>query len=248
MKNVLDYFSGSTVVQLDRGGYQESMRIPKANQPCLEQAIGASVENGSLWLLSGPASILGEPIPAGVLNANARLCVPPSSIAAPEILPENLPDAWKGKVCTGLSIASALSLKAGKNLPWKTVRDAITAALQARFIQIAEEASSAWPCDFPAAHLAKFNVTTGIPGVVADAGQGQYLRNVLIASTDLEPSQVQDLGEVMPDLLKIKAKTKTPVRFHVDIEMGNGKTPPSKEATNEFNKVLKKVKGDFQLR
>jgi hypothetical protein len=248
VKNVLDYFSGTTVVQVDRGGYQESMRIPKANQTSLELAIATTVENGSLWLLSGPASILAEPIPAGVLSINARLCVPPSSIAAPEILPENLADAWKGNVCTGLSISSALSLKAGKNLPWKTVRDAITAALQARFIQIAEETSSAWPCDFPAANLAKFNVTTAIPGVVADAGQGQYLRNVLVASAELEPSQIQDLGDAMPDLLKIKAKTKTPVRFHVEIEMGDGKTPPSKEATNEFNKVLKKVKGDFQLR
>ncbi|RPH82115.1 MAG: DUF499 domain-containing protein, partial [Nitrospiraceae bacterium] len=234
VKNVLDYFSGTTVVQVDRGGYQESMRIPKADQDSLKQAISTTVENGGLWLLSGPASILGEPIPAGVLNANARLCVPPSSIAAPEILPENLPDAWKGKVCTGLSIATALSLKAGKNLPWKTVRDVITAALQARFLQIAEETSGAWPCDFPAAHLAKFNVTAGIPGVVSEAREGQYLRNVLIASTELEPSQVQDLGEAMPDLLKIKAKTKTPIRFHVDIEMGDGKTPPSKEAANEF--------------
>jgi len=37
-------------------------------------------------------------------------------------------------------------------------------------------------------------------------------------------------------------------RFHVSIEMGDGKTSPSKEAVNEFNQVLKKVKGDFQLR
>jgi hypothetical protein len=248
VKNVMDYFIGSTVVRIDRGGYEEPMRIPKANQACLEQAISTTVENGSLWLLSGPASILGELIPAGVLNANAKLCPPPSVISAAKILPENLPEAWKGNVCTGLSIASALSLKAGKNLPWKTVRDVITAALQARFLQIAEETSSAWPCDFPAAHLAKFNVTTGVLGVVADVGGGEYLKNVLIASAELEPSQVQDLSEVMPDLLKIKVKTNTPVRFNVSIEMGDGKTSPSKEAANGFNKVLKKVKEDFQLR
>jgi hypothetical protein len=79
-------------------------------------------------------------------------------------------------------------------------------------------------------------------------GGGQYLKNVLVASAELEPSQVQDLGEIMPDLLKIKAKANTPLRFHVDIEVGDGKTPPSKEAANAFNKVLKKVKEDFQLR
>jgi len=247
VKNVLDYFSGTTVVQVDRGGYQEAVRIPKADRTSLEQAIATIVESGELWLLSGPASILGEPIPAGVLNPNARLCVPPSSIAAPEILPENLADAWKGTVCTGLSIATALSLKAGKNLPWKTVRDVINAALQARFLQLAEETGNAWPCDFPAAHLAKFNVTTGVPRV-SEAPEGPYLRNALVASAELEPSQVQDLGENMPDLLRIKAETNTPIQFHVDITVGDGKTPPSKEAANAFNKVLKKVKGDFQLR
>jgi hypothetical protein len=246
VRNVLDYFNGSTVVQVDRGGYQEPMRIPKANQAVLEQAIATSVEDGSLWLLSGPASILGEAIPTGVLNANAKLCLPPTSIAAPEILPENLPDAWKGNICTGLSIASALSLKAGKNLPWKTVRNLITAALQARFIQIAGETSNAWPCDFPAAHLVKFNVTMGVPGVVEETSQ--YLKKVLIASAELEPSRVQDLGEIMPDLLKIKAKANTPIRFHVEIQVGDGETPPSKEVTNALNKVLKKVKEDFQLR
>lgn len=247
VRNVLDYFSGSTIVQVDRDGYQEPMQIPKVNQNILEQAIAASVENGNLWLLSGPASILGEAIPTGVLNANAKLCVPPSNIPAPEILPENLPDAWKGNICTGLSIASALSLKAGKNLPWKTVRDVITAALQARFLKIAEESSGAWPCDFPSAHLVKFNVTTTVP-IVEDGGGGPYLKNALIASAELEPSQIQELGEIMPDLLKIKAKANTPIRFRVDIEVGGGETPPSKETTNAFNKALKKVKEDFQLR
>lgn len=247
VKNVLDYFNGSTIVQVDRIGYQEPMHIPKANQNILEQAIAAGVENGNLWLLSGPASILGEAIPTGVLNTNAKLCPPPSSIAAPEILPENLPDAWKGSVCTGLSIATALSLKAGKNLPWKTIKDVITAALQARFLKIADETSGVWPCDFPAAHLVKFNVTTGGP-IVEDGGGGPYLKNVLIASAELEPSQIQDLGEIMPELLKIKAKANMPVRFRVDIEVGGGEIPPSKETTNAINKALKKIKDDFQLR
>ena len=77
MKAVLDYFSGSTVVQVDRGGYQETMRIPKATPGSLEKSIAAAVENGTLWLLSGPASILGEPIPAGVLNAKCKIVFAP---------------------------------------------------------------------------------------------------------------------------------------------------------------------------
>ena len=90
-KNIADYFSGATVFQVEREGYQEAMQIPKVKQEAVDKAIIAAVENGVLWLLCGPASILGEPIPPGVLNAGARLCAPPAVIPAAEILPENLP-------------------------------------------------------------------------------------------------------------------------------------------------------------
>jgi hypothetical protein len=129
---VADYFNGGTVVQVERQGYQEPMPIPKAVQAVVEKAISAAVEGGSLWLLSGPASILAEPIPPGVLNPSARLSAPPAVIAPAEILPENLPSPWKGGAASGLSIATALSVRVGKTLPWKTVRDSINAALQAR--------------------------------------------------------------------------------------------------------------------
>ncbi len=249
VKAVLDYFNGATVAQVDRGGYQEPMRIPKAPPGSLEKSIAAAVENGILWLLSGPASILGEPIPAGVLNAKARLCPPPSIIAAAEILPENLPAAWKGEACTGLSIASALSIKAGKNLPWKTIKDVISGALHARFLQIAEDPSP-WPCDFPSAQIAKFRVTMTTDRGGASYGQasaGDKGAKVLIANSELDPSEVQDLGDIIPDLLKIKAKANTPIRFHVRIELGDGKTLPPQEAANQLNEILKKVKKEFQL-
>lgn len=61
-------------------------------------------------------------------------------------------------------------------------------------------------------------------------------------------SEVQDLSDVVPDLLKIKAKANVPIRFHVRIELGDGKTLPSPEVTNKANELLKKVKEDFQLR
>lgn len=41
----------------------------------VEAAIGEAVEEGKVWLLSGPASLLAEPIPAGVLTPAAKLRV-----------------------------------------------------------------------------------------------------------------------------------------------------------------------------
>lgn len=247
---VFEYFNGKTVVQVDRGGYSESMQIPKAEQAVVEEAIASAVAEGTVWLLSGPASILGEPIPAGVLNANSTLCAPPAPIAAAEILPENLKDAWVSDSASGLSIATALSMRTEKTLPWKTVRDVISGALQARFMEI-EPGPQTWPCDFPSAQFVKFKVAAaGSTGGGGGMGAGGSLSSpkMLVAVADLEPSQVQDLGDVIPKLLEVKTKTGTPIRFHVRVEMGDGKTLPPVDAAQKANSILKGIKEDLQLR
>jgi hypothetical protein len=248
-ETLAEYFSGATVVQVEKGGYREPMQIPKAGQAVVEKAIGIAVESGTLWLLSGPASILGEPIPAGVLNAKARLCSPPAIVAAAELLPENLPGAWTSGMASGLSFATALSMKVGKTLPWKTVRDVISAALQARFLELTPESQS-WPCDFPSAQFAKFKVTAGTTGTAGGRGKGEtggVSSKVLVASAELEPAQVQDLGDIVPKLLEIKAKTNTPLRFQVRIEMGDGRTLPSADAAKEANVLLASIKEGMKL-
>jgi hypothetical protein len=225
------------------------MPIPKAGYAVVEKAISAAVGGGSLWLLSGPASILAEPIPAGVLNPSARLSAPPPVIAPAEILPENLPNAWKDGVASALSIATALSVKMGKTLPWKTVRDVVGGALQARFLEVAE-GSQAWPCDFPSAQFAKFTVATG--GAVAGTGVGGVadvgLGTILVAAGELGPAQVQDLGDIVPKLLEIKAKAGTLIRFHIRIEVGDGKARPAEEVAREINVLLKRINEGLELR
>jgi len=245
-KSVVDYFSGSKTVKVERDGYQEQMHIPKADRPAVESAIETAVEAGILWMLSGPASIFGEPVPPGVLTSNTRLCAPPEVITAPEILPENLPDAWTKGVSSGLSIATALSTKVGKNLPWKTVRDVLNAALQARFLRIIE-GTEHWPCGFPSAEIVKFKVSKD-SGTTSPPGVYENIRSVLMADTELEPSQIQDLADAIPKLLKIKTKKNVPIRFRISIEMGDGKAVPPSEVTEEVNKVLKDVKDDLQLK
>ncbi|MBL0059014.1 MAG: ATP-binding protein [Elusimicrobia bacterium] len=249
VKVAFDYFDGKTVIQVDRGGYQEPMQIPKASQEVVETAIAAAVAHSDIWLLSGPASILGEPIPAGVLSASGKLCVPPPAIAAAEILPENLKDAWKCGVSSGFSVATALSVKMGKTLPWKTVRDVISGALQARFLEL-DAGSQAWPCDFPSAQFVKIKVATaGVKGGTGGTGgEDGSTPKMLVAEAELEPSQVQDLGDIIPKLLDVKNKSNLPLRFQVRIELGDGKTMPSAEAVQKANAILKSVKEDMQLR
>jgi hypothetical protein len=249
VKDAIDYFGGSKMVQVDRGGYQEPMHIPKAAQEVVEEAISTAVGDGSIWLLSGPASIMGEPIPAGVLSASGKLCVPPAVITAAEILPENLKDAWKDGVASALSIATALSVKAGKTLPWKTVREVVGGALQARFLEL-DSGSREWPCDLPSAQFVKLKVakagSKASGGGTGGVGGGSGTRMV-VASSALEPAQVQDLGDIVPKLLEIKTKYNTPIRFHVRIEMGDGKAVPSADVIQRANALLKGIKDSMQL-
>lgn len=245
-KAVADYFNGSMVVQIDHDGFKEPMQIPKAGQDIIDRAIAAAVENGSVWLVSGPASIWGEPIPAGVLTVSAKLCAPPATVSAAEILPENLPGAWQDSLASGLSVATALSVKGGKTLPWKAVRDVIGAALHARFVELAE-GSLSWPCDFPSARFVKLKVSTGTEA----GGAGKALpprTQVLTAESELAPSEIQELGDIVPELLKLKAKANLPIRFHIRIELGDGKTMPPEELAKKVNALLKKVREDFGLR
>ena len=245
VQEVLDYFNGSTVVQLQREGYLEPLSIPASDADVVNGAIQAAVENGTLWLVNGPASILAESIPTGILTPQALLRQPPANIAAAEILPENLPAAWSDESSNALSIATALSQNAGQILPWSPVKNVISAALNARFLTL-EETSSSWPCEYPSAQGIKLKVAHG-DSDRGSGGRGSGSK-LMLAETDFEPSGIQDLADAIPQLLDIKAKTHIPISFHVRIELGDGDTTPPQESVDEINAVLEEIKEGFVLK
>ncbi|MDD5091005.1 MAG: hypothetical protein PHQ23_08815, partial [Candidatus Wallbacteria bacterium] len=244
-QSVLDYFIGGRTVQIDRGSYQESLRIPKVGKEPLDKSITAAVENGSIWLLSGPASILGEPVPSGVLSAESKLCLPIEPIAPAELLNENIPNAWADGTASALSILTALSVKIGKNLPWKVVCDALQSALQARFVELTEN-SHEFPCGYPAAQNVWIRAASSVHKPVKGTAKPVPI-GVLFAESELEPSQIQDLSEIIPQLLSIKTKINAPLKFHVRIELGDGRSAPDSKAVNEFNELIAKIKDGWKL-
>lgn len=244
---VMDYFDGTKVVQVDKGGFTEPAPVPKAPADVVETAVNETVEAGKVWLLSGPSSLLGETIPAGVLSPAAKLRVPPAIISAAAILPENLPAAWKGGQTTALSIATALSNQAGHTLPWKTVRDVVGGAIQARFVALTED-SAPWPCELPAANSVKLQVAeTGVDGGGGgDGGPGPGAKT-LVAQAELEPSEIQDLGDLIPQLLEIKTKIDMPLKFRVRIEFGDGEQDASPESVASINELLESIRAGFKI-
>lgn len=245
VQDVVEYLDGSNTVGVDRGGYTEKMQIPKASAEVIEKAVTTAVEQGLIWLLSGPASVFGEPIPPGVLAPEARLHEPPRVFTAAEILPENLPEAWKDGKTTALAISTALSQKEGRTLPWKSVRDVISASINARFITLAE-GSEPWPSEFPSAARIKLEISTGGP-LPGGRGEPAPSPNVLVAAADLEPSEVQDLADLVPQLLEIKARTNIPMRFQIRLDLGDGAERPTEEVVVQINELLRSLKSDFKL-
>jgi hypothetical protein len=71
--------------------------------------------------------------------------------------------------------------------------------------------------------------------------------NVRVANADFEPAQIQDLADQIPALLELKARSKIAMKFHVRLELGDGKAPPPDAVVRDVNAVLKDVAADFKL-
>jgi hypothetical protein len=247
------YFRGGHVIQIDKGGYEEATVVPKAAASVVLDAIRQAVEGGRLWLTNGPATVLGEPIPTGVLNEAAELRRPLEPIAAAELLPANLPAAWTDGQSSAMSVATALSNKQGRNLPWTTVAAAISSAINARFLELAD-GSSSWPCEYPsAARVVLKEAPAGVrggTGARSGAGAGQQpipTPGILVGSSELEPHELQDLADNVQKILEVKAQTGVPVRFHLRIEVGETGRTDSDEAAARINAVLKEIREDFRI-
>jgi hypothetical protein len=247
LQRIIDYFAGSNVVQVQRGGYMEPMTVPKAPQEAIEQAVSKAVEAGNLWLTSGPSSVLGEPIPTGILSPKAKLQKPPATIAAAEILPANLEEAWKNDEATALSIATALSHKFGETLPWKTVSNVIDAAINARFVELTD-LSEKWPTDFPHAAAVRLKASSAAGNVGAGGGgasHGERKSDVLVAEMELAPHAMQELGDIIPQLLEIKNKAEIPLVFRIRIEVGDEGKKPDDATVEQLNQLLQNIDKNF---
>jgi hypothetical protein len=234
LEQLNDYFSGTHTVTVTRDGYPETRHVPKATAEVVEQAVAAATDKGLIWVVSPPASFWKEPVPAGVLTPTARLRPPPPARAAAELLPANLPAAWKNGETNALALLKALSAKAGEPLPWPNVRDAITAALSARFL-VLEPVHTKWPCGVEAAGAVRLVAAETI--IVDPPWEDEP--TCAVAEKELTSSEVQDFGDLVPKLLEVKNNTGAQLRFWVKLEASDGKgAPPSAEVVEKLNGVL----------
>lgn len=239
VQQVASYFSGQHVVQVQKEDYSEPLAIPGAEPATIEAAIGEAVRSGRLWLTYGPASILGEEIPTGLLAPDALLQAPPLSIGSPEILPAAVPEAWQGQQTTALALVAALSSKKGQSLPWTRVQVAIDGALKAHLLELALD-SGHWPCDLSRAQFVKLRVPAVVPQPPQKPPQ-TLPPNVVRAEAELRIDQVQDLAETLGELQSAAMPNK--LRFYVRIELSGDQGAPGPEVVAKVNQVLQEALG-----
>ena len=242
VKTIKSYFGGGRVVKAKRDGYEDSVAIPKADPVALESAVGTAVKDGILWLVSGPASLLSEEIPAGLLTDDAVLLPPPEPISSLDLLPEKLPEAWSSDVTTALTIAAALSKRANRNLPWASVRSGIDGAFRSGLLERTAD-SGVWPCDLAGAQNVRIRVLATSPReVLAEAGPGP---GVFWAEASLRPNQIQDLADHVADIAK--AAVGLELKFNVRVELG-GSSPPPDKIVEKISSLLADVDKTLRLR
>ncbi len=222
MEELRKYFAGGTVIQVERHGLPEPLAIPAVESQALEEAVHQAVEQGSLWLLSGPASLLHEAIPPGLLGSGATLRRPPQPIPPALLLPENLPTAWRDGQTNTLSLCAALAEGREVPPPWTSVRRALDEALAARFLEVVPGGAS-WPGPYGPSQEVRLRVpqiskTEPRPHPAPRPSETGPSR--LVTEAALTPDQIQDLGERVADLKRAAAGLD--LRFVVRLELPEG--------------------------
>ena len=233
------YFAGGKVVEVKEDLFDEPFMIPKAARPVIESAVRTAVKERRLWLVSGPASLLGEEIPAGLLNDDACLRPPPAPIAANSLSPESLAEAWEGEATTAIAIAAALDKRAGVALPWAVVQEGIDGAIRARVLELAVD-SGPWPCDYTGTRNVKLRVPASKPPPLPPPPRP----GILIAAAELTPTKIAELADRLSDIKVATAGLE--LKFQLSIQL---RCPDSSDArVAAANEVLKAITPELALK
>ena len=245
--DVVAYFAGGRTVTVQHEGYSEPVAIPACPRAGVEAAISDAVRQGIVWLVNGPASFQGEPVPPGVLTDTAELRAPMLPLSVDRLTKDAVPGAWKEGRTSALALSAALSVQVGAPVPWPVLRRAIDDALGARWLERAPD-SGPWPCEAAgAAAVALKQPDTAKDKDIADP-RGEYVstpKGAYTGAAILEPNELQDLVDALPEVIKTAAGV--PLQFHVHITLGDGGDVPSETVTS-LNELLEGIRSDFCLK
>ncbi len=242
--DAIAYFADGRTVSVEREGYEEPIPIPTCPRVAVEEAAVEAVRQGILWLVNGPASFQGEPVAPGVFTETAELRAPMQVLSVNRLTDEAVADAWREGQTSVLALSTALAVQEGAPLPWSVLRRGIDDALTARWLELAP-GSEPWPCE--PAGAAGVTLTLPERPLVAKEGPGfsETGPGTYGGAADLEPNELQDLVDVLPEVMKASAGAS--LRFHLRITLGDG-DQVAPESLQTLNEILEGVHGELRLR
>ena len=244
LAQIKQHFSGTTVVEVDRGGYTEGQQVPKVSADVVAAAVEKAVADGNLWLVSGPTSLFKEPLPAGILTDTAQLLPPTDPVVAAAILEANLPKAWKAGKASVAGILAQLSEAKGKPLPWVLIQVAVDGALRARLVELDED-SATWPCDSTASAKVILKATSGAKYVQSGGGGAAVKSHGYAVHATLQPNEIQDLADSLTDVINLQTKHGMKLAFQLTVEATVDGGDVSEEARSALRAMLETISDAF---
>ncbi len=205
------YFSGEHGVTITHAGWEEWQAIPRCEDAMLEAALTQAVEKGTVWLVNGPTSCWHEAVPVGSLDENAQLRPPPQPLTPQELTPKALPGAWENGETNGVALVRALSRERGEAVPWRLVRNGMREAVRSRWLETVGGIGVV--DDFDQAGQWRLKVPAGTAPAPAPAPEPQ------VSNLELDASELQNLAEEVPKLLRIAAGYG--LSFHVGVALSD---------------------------
>ena len=243
--DAIECFASGRIMTVQREGYEDSVSVPACPRLAVETTALEAVRQGILWLVNGPASFQGEDVPSGVLTDAAELRAPMQPLSVDRLTTSAVPEAWQDGQTNVLALSAALSVQVGAPLPWTILRQAIDDALSARWLALGPD-SAPWPCDATGAGAVTLEVPDGATGAEdGETGLEAKPLGTLMGATDLEPNELQDLMDVLPQV--ITASAGLPLRIHLRITLGDGEEVPS-ESVASLNEILEGVHPELRLK
>ena len=147
------------------------------------------------------------------------------------------------------AIAQALSTKNSLPLPWKTVCDAINGALRANYLEL----EGTWPCEVAAAAQVTLREKQNPePTKTKQPGTGETITpplktTIRSAEAELQIYEIQNLAEAVSELSELSAAAQIPLRFFMQICIGDEQTKPSNEHIEKINAVLMNIKEGWRI-
>jgi hypothetical protein len=242
LSDLFSWFDGSHFYEEEtQPGYPlESRPIPKADYNIVKKAVSKAIQDGGLWLVYGNDSVFQEAPTALQMDSDAILYRAPAPLAAIDLIPSSLPEAWTKETepkTTVSSLYADLKAKRGKPWPPKLFIDSLNAALGQGFMH---RVSGSGP----------------VSSLQHDASVGVMIRNEapkppepapMLAGRRASSLAVLSIGEIQDLAEQIHALTKPLAGLDPQIEVRITVKPRADGDLSEANAVLNRIKLGWKI-